>query len=197
MLVILSTLLPACQSGNSLLVATPNSPIALGLRSVTAKPALPKPGTDCRGFNASFRQNGGKIDLPELPDDTHYGSVRYASGNFGDGLAEFTGCPGFDNSFNVPVPSGFSPDWFGQLRFTFAASFGQADLYGKMFAPDWLPRTDYFMYLYDGDYNFIESYKIGRANVKKAELKFPSPFENGLATPADGTLYLEIVHSSK
>jgi hypothetical protein len=92
---------------------------------------------------------------------------------------------------------GNTPDWFGQIRFTFSTAFGQADLFGKMYAPGWLPKTDYSMYLYDGENNFIESYKIGRADVKKAVLKFPSPFENGFSTPADGTLNLEIVHPSK
>jgi hypothetical protein len=135
-----------------------------------------------------------KIDLPELSDYTQYGTIHYASDTAG-GLAPFEACPGSDNSFSMPVPNGYSPDWFGQIRFGYSTVFGKADLFGKMYAPDWLPKTDYSMYLYDGGNNFIESYKIGRA--KKAVLEFPSPFENGFSTPADGTLNLEIVHASK
>jgi hypothetical protein len=61
----------------------------------------------------------------------------------------------------------------------------------------WLPRTDYFMYLYDGNNNLIESYKMGRANAKSGVLFFPSPFENGLTVTEGTALNLEIVHKTK
>jgi hypothetical protein len=159
--------------------------------SLSASPGL---GSDCSEYGAEIYERGGKLNLPETQG--YIGTLRYASVNGGGG-AVFYACPGTDNSLSVPVPRGHVPDWFGELRFGFSAVFEQADLYGKMSSSLWLPSKDYYMFLYDGHYHHLGSYKIGRAHTKKSVLDFPTPLENGFATPADGILYFEIAHRSK
>jgi hypothetical protein len=194
-LLLLSLSLAACQSTRSLPGATPSIPRSQDSHAATLLHAAPDLGSDCNGYDAGFSANGGKLGFPVV-DQSYTGTLFYAGADGGGG-AVFYACPGTDNSFGMPVPKGHTPDWFGEVRFGFSATYAQADLYGKMSAPVWLPKTDYFMYLYDGHYHHVGSYKIGRANAKTSVLKFPSPFENGLATPADGILYLEIAHRSK
>jgi hypothetical protein len=194
-MLLLSATLAACQDARSLPVATETLPSTFRAAATKSLHAMPSLGSDCSGYDAGFDSTGGKLGLPVI-DSSYSGNVAYATGNGGGG-AVFYACPGTDNSFGMPVPRGHTPDWFGEVRFDFATIFSQADLYGKMSAPVWLPRTDYYMYLYDGQYHHVGSYKIGRANVKKSVLKFPSPFENGLATPTDKILYLEIAHRTK
>jgi hypothetical protein len=53
------------------------------------------------------------------------------------------------------------------------------------------------MYIYDESDKLIESYKMGRANVKSGYLTFPSPFQNGLAVTEGTDINLEIVHKTK
>jgi hypothetical protein len=196
LIALLSTSLAACQATSSVPQADGNSSSALAARTlgVTGYPAL---GPDCGEYTAVFEhQDGGKIALPEA-DYSYAGKVYYASGNFGDGLAEFYGCPGSDDSLGIPVPNGYTPDWFGQIRFGFSTAFGQGDLIGKMYSTLWLPKTDYFMYIYDENNNLIESYKIGRANVKSENLTFPSPFENRFTVTEGTSVNFEIAHKTK
>jgi hypothetical protein len=194
-MLLVSMSLVGCQGTDSHHLIAPDAPTLHSTRDITVRPAKPDLGYDCSAYDASFNPNGGKLAFPVV-DQSYAGSLGYASADGGGGAA-FYACPGTDNSFGMPVPRGHTPDWFGELRFLFSATFAQADLYGKMSAPVWLPRTDYYLYLYDGKYHHVGSYKIGRANVKNSQLKFPSPFENGFAMPTDGILYLEIAHRSK
>ncbi len=156
----------------------------------------PELDNDCSATETFFLQKGGKIGLPPA-DGNYYGKLYYPSGNYGEGESVVEVCPGSDNNFGIPVPKGHTPDWFGQWSFSFSAVFGQGDLDGKMYSTTWLPRTDYFMYVYDENDNLIESYKMGRANVKSRYLTFPSPFQNGLSVTEGGTLNFEIVHRHK
>ncbi len=158
----------------------------------------PDLNNDCVSYAPFFLQKGGKIGLPSAPDGgNYYGKVYYPSGNYGEGQSEVQICPGSDDNFGMPIPKGYTPDWFAQWSFGFSAVFAQGNLDGKMYSALWLPRTDYFMYIYDENNNLIESYKIGRANVKSGYLTFPSPFQNGLSVTEGTDINLEIVHKTK
>jgi hypothetical protein len=194
-MLLLSASLAACQTTHNLAETTPDMPRSQDSHAATLLPPVRTLGSDCSAGEVPFSGNGGKVS-PPIVDGSFSGPIGYASAD-GGGDAGFAASPGTDNSFGMPVPRGHTPDWFGELHFGFSATYAQADLYGKMSAPVWLPRTDYYLYLYDGQYHHVGSYKIGRANVKKSVLKFPSPFENGFATPADRILYLEIAHRTK
>jgi hypothetical protein len=194
-LLVLLVSLAACQTARSPFGMTPSIPSSQDSHVATMVRAVPALGSDCSGGDVDFSGRGGRVSFPTV-DGNFSSAVDYASANGGGGAVVYA-CPGTDNSFGMPVPKGHTPDWFGEVRFAFSAVYAQADLYGKMSAPVWLPKTSYFMYLYDGHYHHVGSYKIGRANVKTSVLKFPSPFENGLATPADGILYLEVAHRSE
>jgi hypothetical protein len=194
-MLLLSATLAACQDARSLPVATETLPSTFRAAATKSLHAMPSLGSDCSGYDAGFDSTGGKLGLPVI-DSSYSGNVAYATGT-GGGLAVFYACPGTDNSFGMPVPRGHTPDWFGEVRFGFSTIFGQADLYGKMSAPVWLPRTDYYMYIYDQKDKLIESYKIGRANAKSGNLTFPSPFQNGFTVVQYTSINFEIAHKTK
>jgi hypothetical protein len=127
-----------------------------------------------------FRKRGGKQGLPSTPSGNFGGQFKYASNSKGSG-GYIIVCPGTDNEYDVPVSS---------------IVFNTGNVFGQMYSTTWLRKTDYYLYLYDGSNNFIESYQIGPIATKKGDLKFASPFENGFTIPADGVLNLEIVHPS-
>jgi hypothetical protein len=145
------------------------------------------------GFNAGR----GKIFTPVLLGGQFSGKIFYAASDSSGSLAGFTACVGSVNEFNVPVPAGFTPDWFGNIGFDTELTFGAGKFKGQMYATTWLSKTDYFLYIYDGANTLIESYKMGPLSERKATLRFASPFQNGFAVPADGIVNLEIVHPTQ
>jgi hypothetical protein len=196
LIALLSTSLAGCQATSSVPQSGAGTSASLA-RALNMRAGSPDLDNDCFETIAFFaHQNGGRIGLPSA-NGNYYGKIFYASGLFGDGQTVLAVCPGSDNNFQMPIPKGYTADWFAQWSFSFAATFGQDDLYGKMYSTLWLPRTDYYMYIYDQTNKEIESYELGRANLKSGFLTFPSPFENGFSTPLDGVLNFEIVHKTK
>jgi hypothetical protein len=149
---------------------------------------------DCESDAPALKSQGGKTGFPVLESSEFYGHLGYARFNVAELTVVFTACIGSVNKYDVPVPAGFTPDWF--LNTQVAANgviFSPATVYRDLYATTWLPKTDYYLYVYDGGGSLIESYKIGPLKKKKGALKFASPFQN-FAVPQDRTVNFEIVH---
>jgi hypothetical protein len=104
------------------------------------------------------------------------------------------------NYFNIPVPQGFTADWFGwwQTReSTDNLTFEPAALSGDVYSSTWVANTHYYLYVYITETGqLLESYETQGFNPKKGTVIFDSPFENGFVIPVNMTISLEIVHPS-
>jgi hypothetical protein len=153
-------------------------------------------GSDCYNTVVGFNPEGGKVVFPGVAQgDNFYGHVYYAPFDGQDHLAEVVECPGSDNSYNVPVPSGYVPDLFENLKFGKPSLvFQPASLFGEIYSTTWVPKVKYILNVYDDQDNLLSSSEMGPLKKKKNALKFASPFENGFMIPSDGILNLEIAH---
>jgi len=153
----------------------------------------------------SIKKKGGKETIPGIPGSTFAGGpLRYAPMTQRlYTLATFYTC--LYNYFGVPVPSGYTPDWFGAWTIcgdNCEFSFESANLDCYIESYGWVPGTAYYLYLYQAHSGqFIESYEMGPLKVTKKgagipTLHFESPFENGFTWPANDFVAFEIVHPS-
>jgi hypothetical protein len=173
---VLATLLPillvSCQSINTESLLVPRTPSENSQVAVPADSC--NDAVDLHGLNPK----GGKQLFPGILQD---------NGNFA-GVIRYASYPplirpqavGFScdfNRFNVPVPTGYSADWFGYWG-NFSDSddivFGVASLHGFVYSTTWSAGVKYYM-----------------------EVRFKSPFEDGFVIPANSSISLEIVHPSK
>jgi hypothetical protein len=188
-LLILLVVLTACQGADTR-IGRVSSPAD----SASSGRVTPHFSTDCYEETIAF-ESSGKLGLPPLlPDGNYYGRMPYAHPSLST-LAELTACPGTENSYDVPIPPGFTPDWFCQIALTGSSTFGPGNLLGVIDSTTWLPKTKYFLYAYDANNNFIEAYQMGKVNKKKARMKFASPLQNGFTI--NSVVNFEIVHASQ
>jgi hypothetical protein len=150
-----------------------------------------------------IRTKGGIEGISGIPSSTFAGGpLRYAplTGKVYS-RGSFYSC--LYNEFNLPIPVGYSADWFGawsacsvDCNFSFKAaqltSYTQSDI--------WVPGRSYYLYLYTAmGGQYIESYQIGPVEVLKKYdyvpvLPFSSPLQNGFTWPVNDFVAFEIVH---
>jgi hypothetical protein len=159
----------------------------------------------CGTTDQGVRTKGGEQSVPVVLNSPNFGGY-FAYGPMSKkhkSRSVVVSCS--DNYYGIPVPKGYSPDWFGEWDPCFDKScnslgFGGTGLVGEIQSSTWLPGVQYFMFLYTiGSAQFIESYPIGPLSTKKRNpgvLSFSSPFQNGFVYPSNDEVGLEIVHQS-
>jgi hypothetical protein len=190
-----------CQGG----IQTPYSRTVAGYAQARSSLANPS-NSDCDGMlTGRLSSKGGKLPIPEVPASGNFGGqFHYAAFSYGSSIDNTIVVSCDYNLYNIPVPEGYTPDWFGAWNvcdggctFTFQSS----DAAMKIFSSTWVTKRRYYIYLYDVvSGNFIESYSIGSTKTKGSEgpyLKFVTPFANGLVYPYGDEIGLEIVHPSQ
>jgi hypothetical protein len=148
------------------------------------------------GFNdKNLKEKGGKIGLPAFVGTGQFGGIlHYAASNYG-GAVGLVACDGTYNQNNVPVPQGFTADWFCEFHFAqTTVQFGPGNLVGTVTSNTLLHNQNYYLYAYDGQNNLIASY--GPFLNDHKTLHFTSPFENGF-TMVGPMINLEIAHPSQ
>lgn len=153
--------------------------------------------SNCGGTEGKLDgRKGGKAYIPSVPSSGNFlGEFKYAplskKGNY---YTYFTSCV-YDFA-NIPVPSGYLYDWFGEWRIGGGngLSFVNASLSGELQANVWVKHRAYYLFLYSSAGQLIESYSIGPL-AENGDLNFTSPFENGLAVTSP--FELEIAHPAK
>ncbi len=110
------------------------------------------------------------------------------------------------NNYSVPVPTGYTPDWFGAMEictgrgYCHPLSFGSASVNAEISSTTWVNGTTYYLYIYTiRGRQLLEYYSIGSVQIEKNHLpflKFASPLENGFVYPSGDVLGFEIVHPS-
>jgi hypothetical protein len=186
-------LLPACA-------ATRFMPVASDGRTGSSHATVGD--SDCGENGEKVPAKGGSITIPAVPSSGNdYGSFKYAPLDYASLNPNIAQRSTFQSCLydidNVPVPTGYRYDWFGEWNIDAAPgsfSFGDANLTGRLYSDLWVKKRQYFLFLYTAAGTFIESYPIGSVDSHQ-RLEFNSPFENGLVYP--GTLALEIVHPAE
>jgi hypothetical protein len=145
-------------------------------------------------------KKGGTIVIPTVPSSGNFGGyAQYAP--LTSKVYETSGFVSCSyNAYNIPVPQGYTPDWFGQwdvCNGTCAFSFETATLKMQVKSATWVPKKTYYLFVYTTTGGaLMTSYPIGVVKKKKETLTFPTPFENGLTWPPNDTISLEIVHAT-
>jgi hypothetical protein len=190
----LSTVLASCQVGIAPLSRGNTAPQS---RYLHAKLVPSREPTEpvCNNIGDSFKQSRGSIDLPILPQDGQGfgGATGYAANNSDGSYFYFAACD--YNFFDMVVPRGYTPDWFGMVPFSTIVKFTGESNAGYLFGPNWDAKATYFMFVYSGGKKLLKSYKIGPVRKNAPILDFASPFRYGFTVPPDKTVDLEIVHS--
>ena len=201
-LAVLLLLTPGCQGLSSLQGSAGTLNASSG-----AAPLLRHNNAPCTNVDdlKPIKKKGGTVTIPGIPSSTFAGGpLRYAPVTTKVlNRPVFYSC--LYNYFNVPIPAGYTPDWFGawavcgdNCDFSFEAA--DLDCYIEYYG--WVPGTTYYLYLYQAHSGqFIESYEMGPLKVTKKgagipTLHFASPFENGFTWPANDFVAFEIVHPS-
>jgi hypothetical protein len=147
----------------------------------------------CGHESGPLNPKGGRFYTPVAYDPHNneiFGPMRY--GPVTQNTLDIEACPGSINFYDVPVPAGFTPDWFCNIGFSSPGQFGASNPISWVSWVGWGAKTTYYLYVYD-DKTLLESYQIGPLKKKHGRLMFFSPFEN-FAIPTDGDINLEIVH---
>jgi hypothetical protein len=152
---------------------------------------------DNKGLNPS----GGKQMVDGIPQNGYNFKVAFKYAGYSPPIRPKPMLVTCDyNMFNVPVPQGFTADWFGWFQprdATDNLTFDSADLSGDVYSSTWVAKTHYYLYVYVTETGqLLESYETQGLKPKKGAVIFDSPFENGFVIPVNMTISLEIVHPS-
>ncbi len=192
---LVSICLNACQAAAGPTLTNPGAEAQAAMRS---------PPEDCAAHVIDrFREKAGEIEIPATPDAGNFGGYFYygpLSKRIRGGTI-IVSCS--DNYLNLPIPAGYTADWFGKWDVCLykpcaSLSFGGTGFSGGIKSTTWSVGVQYFLYLYTvvGG-QLIESYPIGPLSTKKRNpgvLSFSSPFQNGFVYPYNDEVGLEIVH---
>jgi hypothetical protein len=197
--------LASCQANfASSPIGAPNYVLTSHQRSIASRaPTFP-----CSSNPEYIRGKGGKIANPSVPGSGDFSGTYYyakiASEKFKNVDTHVDSCS--SNYYGVPVPQGYTPDWFGAWALCEGSacnsfSFGPGNLEMSLESSTWDLTTSYYMYLYTlKGQQLIESYPIGSPTTKgknKRILTFSSPYQNGFVYPQNDYVGLEIVHPSQ
>ncbi len=190
------TLLTACQGGGDYAVPA-TSMMSKDSRGIAAI----RPPADCANeLESRFNpKKGGTVSIPPVPSSGNFsGYARYAPSS-ADYYSYTTFYSCSDNWQNIPVPQGYTPDWFGLWEACEGCTFTfeNANLKMLLLSATWVPKVQYYLYLYTTMGGVLmTSYPIGTVKKKKQTITFSTPFENGLTWPLNDTISLEIVHAT-
>jgi hypothetical protein len=196
-----AALLTACQGTNPV-----PPPLDAGAAAMSAHVALP--ATDaCASLRDDHeflgRGNRHPIHIPGIGQR----EGRAGGGTFGYGYLNaktrgadpiFTACN--YNFYNIPVPAGYTADWFGswnvcngECTFTFVGDGGSLTLRATTL---FQKGVQYYMYVYTAvNKQMLESYPIPIPR-RQGPLVMPTPFQDGLVEPLGDFFALEIVHQA-
>jgi hypothetical protein len=152
-------------------------------------------------YNKGLNPNGGKQVVDGIPENGYNFRFSFKYAGYSPPIRPRPSLETCDfNMFNVPVPQGFTADWFAWWQprdSTDNLTFKSADVSGEVYSATWVAKTHYYLYVYITETGqLIESYETQGLNPKKGAVVFDSPFEDGFVIPVNMTISLEIVHPS-
>jgi hypothetical protein len=151
--------------------------------------------------NKGLNPNGGKLTVEGISENDYNFALSLKYAGYGPPIRPRAMLVTCDfNMFNVPVPQGYTADWFGWFQphdDTDNLTFDPADLSDNVYSTTWVAKTHYYLYVYITETGqLLESYETQGFKPKKGAVIFDSPFENGFIIPVNSSISLEIVHPS-
>jgi hypothetical protein len=146
----------------------------------------------CYGQYTEMYRGGGKLLFPQIKGNF---AARFDYAPYKERKAKFSTEYGQSvaNCGNVPVPPGYTPDWFGFISVDGgnALQFQNKPTRRCEIQSSTFKRgTQYYLYIYDSSGNVLYANSIGTPD--NFLLKFTSPFEDRFLIP--GGINLELVH---
>jgi hypothetical protein len=203
-----AVVLAGCQIPQSLMVGPSG---AVSRTSSHPYRLVDRTDSDCGSYPVYVSKRGGKMAVPVVQSSGNfagyfgYTAITAAGYKFIKEATIVDSCS--TNYYSVPIPNGYTPDWFGAWYVCEqdmsgncgSFLFNSGDPSMSLASTTWEPQTTYYLYVYAvKSKQLLTSYVIGTpvAKRRKAILTFSSPFANGFQYPAQDFIGFEIVHAS-